>query len=429
MTDRAAPARPYRICFVCTGNICRSPMAEAVMRGLLEEAGLDHAVEVDSAGTTSWHVGDPADRRALTALRVGGYDGSAHRARAFERSWLADRDLVVALDAGHLDELRALAGDGPHAPRSGCCAASSEGLDEGRADLGDLDVADPTTARPPTSSASSGRSRRAAAASSRPGARRCRPSRPDEPFRKSRSGAPDGFFGVEAAGLRWLAAAGGASVVEPLSVGATEILLPYVRQRPPTPAAADAFGAALAPHPPGRRAAPRQPARRLVRRRLHRDAGPPPHRGRAGRRVGPVLRRPPLTPYVAALDADGDVRSTRSASGCMTATRRLTGPPEPPARLHGDLWSGNVLWGATARCWSTRPRTAVTARPTWRCWRSSACRTWTGCWPPTTRPTPWPTAGGTASRCTSCTRCSCTPPSSAAATAPGAAALARRLVP
>ena len=143
MTDRAAPARPYRICFVCTGNICRSPMAEAVMRGLLVEEGLDHAVEVDSAGTTAWHVGDPADRRALTALRDGGYDGSAHRARNFERSWLADRDLVVALDAGHLDELLALAGDGPHAPKVRLLRSFSEGLDEGRADLGDLDVADP----------------------------------------------------------------------------------------------------------------------------------------------------------------------------------------------------------------------------------------------------------------------------------------------
>ena len=71
-------------------------------------------------------------------------------------------------------------------------------------------------------------------------------SRPDEPFRKSRSGAPDGFFGVEAAGLRWLAAADGVSVVEPLAVGAEEIVLPYVRQRPPTPSDADAFGAALA---------------------------------------------------------------------------------------------------------------------------------------------------------------------------------------
>ena len=132
-------ATTYRICFVCTGNICRSPMAEAVLRGLLEEEGLGHAVEVDSAGTTSWHVGDPADRRAVSALREAGYDGSAHRAQAFERSWLADRDLVVALDSGHLDELRALAAGGPHAPK----VRLLRSFDEDTAADGDLDVADP----------------------------------------------------------------------------------------------------------------------------------------------------------------------------------------------------------------------------------------------------------------------------------------------
>ena len=128
----------YRICFVCTGNICRSPMAEAVMRALLEAEGLDGQVEVDSAGTTSWHVGDPADRRALATLHAAGYDGSTHRARAFERSWLADRDLVVALDAGHLDELQALAGRGPGRPTVRLLRSFADGVDGD-----DLDVLDP----------------------------------------------------------------------------------------------------------------------------------------------------------------------------------------------------------------------------------------------------------------------------------------------
>ena len=109
MSDRTASARPYRICFVCTGNICRSPMAEAVLRGLLDEEGLGHAVEVDSAGTTSWHVGDPADPRASALLAEHGYV-DVHVARQVDDE-LLDADLLVALDAGHLRALRRIAPD------------------------------------------------------------------------------------------------------------------------------------------------------------------------------------------------------------------------------------------------------------------------------------------------------------------------------
>ena len=98
--------RPYRVCFVCTGNICRSPMAEVVFRALVEQAGLSDRVEVDSAGTGDWHVGDGADPRTVRALADAGYDGSAHRARRFDPAWFAERDLVVALDAGRLRALR-----------------------------------------------------------------------------------------------------------------------------------------------------------------------------------------------------------------------------------------------------------------------------------------------------------------------------------
>ena len=58
----------YRICFVCTGNICRSPMAEVVCRAQLAERGLGERVSVDSAGTGDWHVGQPADPRTVAAL-------------------------------------------------------------------------------------------------------------------------------------------------------------------------------------------------------------------------------------------------------------------------------------------------------------------------------------------------------------------------
>ncbi|MFF1626310.1 low molecular weight protein-tyrosine-phosphatase [Streptomyces sp. NPDC058272] len=99
---------PYRVCFVCTGNICRSPIAESVFRAHIEEAGLDAEVEVDSAGTGGWHEGDGADSRAVAVLEAGGYEID-HAARQFEASWFSRLDLVIALDSGHLKALRRLA--------------------------------------------------------------------------------------------------------------------------------------------------------------------------------------------------------------------------------------------------------------------------------------------------------------------------------
>ena len=99
---------PYRVCFVCTGNICRSPMAESVFRARVAEAGLDGLVEVDSAGTGGWHEGDGADPRTVSVLEGNGYD-SDHAARQFRADWFSGLDLVIALDAGHLKALRRLA--------------------------------------------------------------------------------------------------------------------------------------------------------------------------------------------------------------------------------------------------------------------------------------------------------------------------------
>ena len=65
---------PRRILFVCTGNICRSPTAEGVARGLAEKQGLAEAFEFDSAGTNGYHVGDTPDPRAVAAARRRGYD-------------------------------------------------------------------------------------------------------------------------------------------------------------------------------------------------------------------------------------------------------------------------------------------------------------------------------------------------------------------
>jgi protein-tyrosine phosphatase len=85
-------------------------MAETVLRAALTEAGLDGAVVVDSAGTGDWHIGQPMNSGARAALATRGYDGSAHRARQIEPSWLARRDLVLAMDARNLADLRRMAG-------------------------------------------------------------------------------------------------------------------------------------------------------------------------------------------------------------------------------------------------------------------------------------------------------------------------------
>jgi len=81
-------------------------MAEVVARAKIAEAGLDGRVVVDSAGTGDWHVGAQMHQGARRQLAEGGYDGSAHRARQFSPSWLAERDLVLAMDASNLAALR-----------------------------------------------------------------------------------------------------------------------------------------------------------------------------------------------------------------------------------------------------------------------------------------------------------------------------------
>ncbi len=117
MTDSALPplppprhqGRPYRVCCVCLGNICRSPMAEVVLRDQVAQAGLAGRIEVDSAGTGDWHVGGPMDREARAQLADRGYDGEAHRARQFDQSWLPELDLVLAMDTRNVRDLRAQA--------------------------------------------------------------------------------------------------------------------------------------------------------------------------------------------------------------------------------------------------------------------------------------------------------------------------------
>jgi protein-tyrosine phosphatase len=106
---------PVAVCFVCTGNICRSPMADVVLRPLASATPVadgsmlaDHLV-VSSAGTSGWHVGGPMDPRAQAALQRRGYVDHGHVARSFSTVWFASTDLVVCLDRGHQQTLLSLA--------------------------------------------------------------------------------------------------------------------------------------------------------------------------------------------------------------------------------------------------------------------------------------------------------------------------------
>jgi protein-tyrosine phosphatase len=98
-----------RVCFVCLGNICRSPTAEGVFRHLVAEAKLADAFQIDSAGTAGYHAGDAPDARARAAgkragIAVGG------RARQFLASDLARFEYVIAMDASNLSDLKRLPG-------------------------------------------------------------------------------------------------------------------------------------------------------------------------------------------------------------------------------------------------------------------------------------------------------------------------------
>ncbi|WP_346056278.1 low molecular weight protein-tyrosine-phosphatase [Amycolatopsis dongchuanensis] len=92
------------VCFVCSGNICRSPMAALVFSAHLEREGLADRVRVSSGGTGPWHVGEPADARAVATLEAHGYDGK-HIATQVGEDHLG-ADLLLAADAGHLRDLR-----------------------------------------------------------------------------------------------------------------------------------------------------------------------------------------------------------------------------------------------------------------------------------------------------------------------------------
>ena len=103
------PARPLHVTFVCTGNICRSPMGHVILEQKVAERGLAEWVTVTSSGIEGWHAGDGADPRTVRTLAAHGYDGSRHRARKFVVSEFPGLDLVLASDHGHVRALNRLA--------------------------------------------------------------------------------------------------------------------------------------------------------------------------------------------------------------------------------------------------------------------------------------------------------------------------------
>jgi protein-tyrosine phosphatase len=127
--------QPIRVLFVCLGNICRSPLAEAVFRHLVAERGLGDRFEVDSAGTSGWHQGAPPDRRSAETARRRGIvlTGSSRKLRPAD---LRRFDYVIAMDAENLAEIQALkaqSGGGANVHR----------LREFEPDARSLDVPDP----------------------------------------------------------------------------------------------------------------------------------------------------------------------------------------------------------------------------------------------------------------------------------------------
>lgn len=97
-----------KVLFVCMGNVCRSPTAEGVFRHRVEQAGLTDKIEIDSAGTDSYHVGSAPDRRSQQAARKRGYDLSRIRARRAKAKDLQSFDYILAMDHRNYDDLLAL---------------------------------------------------------------------------------------------------------------------------------------------------------------------------------------------------------------------------------------------------------------------------------------------------------------------------------
>ncbi len=103
-----------KVLFVCLGNICRSPSAEAVFRSLVKKKGLSEVFEIDSAGTSGWHEGEPADQRMQKHALKRGYDLTSLSRPVKPETDFEEFDYIVAMDIENLEELRRMAPDTRH---------------------------------------------------------------------------------------------------------------------------------------------------------------------------------------------------------------------------------------------------------------------------------------------------------------------------
>ena len=127
------PLEKTAILFVCTGNICRSPLAQAVFTRMLEERNLRGRFIVDSAGTSDFHDGAAADPRAVAVAARRGYDAGRLRARGLRREDFVNFNIIVAMTRKHLEEMQRVFGEGDDRLR----------LFPGGADGATVDVPDP----------------------------------------------------------------------------------------------------------------------------------------------------------------------------------------------------------------------------------------------------------------------------------------------
>ncbi|MGB6221773.1 low molecular weight protein-tyrosine-phosphatase [Haloferula sp.] len=110
MTDHR---KPYRVLFVCMGNICRSPAAEIVFRKLVLDEGLDERIEIDSAGTIGYHAGNPPDSRMSATLESRGYEITGNSRKLIHRD-LDDFDLILVADDDNLHDVHRLDAENKH---------------------------------------------------------------------------------------------------------------------------------------------------------------------------------------------------------------------------------------------------------------------------------------------------------------------------